>query len=194
MYVMLKKIIKKILYRPKNIVAGMNSFVMLPRLLLNKERIFLGDNVFIGPYSHINPIKSYKGMECAGLINIESNVHVGGNCQIHVINRLNIGEGSVLSEYVYVSDASHGEFNPRDGLIMDQPLISKGPVSIGRGVFVGFGASVLPGVSLGDHCVVGARSVVTRSFPAYSMVVGAPARLVKVFDQESRQWISASDA
>jgi acetyltransferase-like isoleucine patch superfamily enzyme len=47
----------------------------------------------------------------------------------------------------------------------------------------------LPGVTLGAHCIVGTRSVVTRSFPAYSLLVGNPARCVKIYDPASSTWV-----
>lgn len=98
-----------------------------------------------------------------------------------------IGSGCVLSEHVYVSDIAHG-LDPRGGFIMEQPLESKGPVRIGKNVFIGYGCSILPGVTLGDHCVVGTRSVVTHSFPAYSMIAGSPARVVKQYNPITGQW------
>lgn len=52
------------------------------------------------------------------------------------------------------------------------------------------GCSVLPGVTLGDHCVVGTRSVVTHSFPPYSMIDRSPARLIKTFNPMSGKWES----
>ena len=93
-----------------------------------------------------------------------------------------------LSEYVYITDNAHG-LHPERGPIMKQPLESKGPVHIGRNCFLGFRVSIMPGVTLGEHCVVGANSVVTRSFPAYSMVAGMPAKLIKVFDHSKKGWI-----
>jgi lipopolysaccharide O-acetyltransferase len=73
---------------------------------------------------------------------------------------------------------------------MQQALISKGPVTIGRRCFLGFRVAVMPGVTLGEHCVVGANSTVTRSFPAYSMIGGSPARLLKTYSLETHQWMA----
>jgi acetyltransferase-like isoleucine patch superfamily enzyme len=76
---------------------------------------------------------------------------------------------------------------------MEQSLISKGPVVIGRSCFLGFRVAVMPGVTLGEHCVVGANSTVTRSFPAYSMIGGSPARILKRYSQTLGRWVSAKE-
>jgi acetyltransferase-like isoleucine patch superfamily enzyme len=73
---------------------------------------------------------------------------------------------------------------------MSQPLHSKGPIVIGPDCFLGYRAVIMPGVTLGRHCVVGANAVVTRSFPDFSMVVGSPARLIKRYDPQSREWVT----
>jgi len=189
----LKRYIKNSLHRPRGIRLGDDARVMLPRWLHNRERISIGARTTVGRFVVLNPLTGHDGVAHDGRIHIGDDVYIGGFCQIHSMSSLEIGDGAVLSEHVYVSDTAHG-LNPLAGPIMAQPLESKGPVRIGKGVFIGFGAAVLPGVTLGDHCVVGTRAVVTRSFPPYSMMVGSPARCVKVFDLETRQWVPAPDA
>jgi lipopolysaccharide O-acetyltransferase len=61
-------------------------------------------------------------------------------------------------------------------------------VVIGDNVWIGESVCVLPGVSIGEGCIIGALSVVTKSIPAYSIAVGSPARVVKQFDFEQNKW------
>jgi acetyltransferase-like isoleucine patch superfamily enzyme len=66
--------------------------------------------------------------------------------------------------------------------------IDKGPTVIGNDVWIGFGATILSGVSVGDGAVVGARTVVTQPVPPYAIVVGNPARIVRYrFASETRE-------
>ncbi|WP_104082526.1 DapH/DapD/GlmU-related protein [Cryobacterium sp. Y11] len=70
------------------------------------------------------------------------------------------------------------------------------PISVGSDVFIGAGVTVLPGVSIGDRCVVGAGSVVTASVPAESVVAGVPARPIKAWPEfyaGLSRWSAATD-
>lgn len=57
------------------------------------------------------------------------------------------------------------------------------PISIGSDVFIGAGVTILPGVTVGDRCVIGAGSVVTKSVPEGSVVAGNPARPLRTWDE-----------
>lgn len=182
---------KRIWLRPRGMHMGEGSIVRRPWTIKNPTRIVTGLRVRIGRHVVFNALSDYEGSPLDGHIVLGNDVYIGGHTQIHAMKLVEIGDGCVLSEHVYVSDIAHG-LDPRAGLIMKQPLESKGAVRIGKHVFVGYGCSILPGITLGDHCIVGTRSTVTRSFPAYSMIAGSPARLVKVFDHQRGAWTDPS--
>jgi len=69
----------------------------------------------------------------------------------------------------------------RDHWIGDLPFIT-GDIHICTGAHIGIGAIIMPGVTIGRGAVVGAGAVVTRDVPAYSLVVGVPAKVIKEFD------------
>ena len=65
-----------------------------------------------------------------------------------------------------------------------------GRVNIGDNVFIGAEAVVLPGVTIGNNVIIGANSTVTHDIPAYSIAVGSPARVVKMWDKEKSVWVT----
>lgn len=79
----------------------------------------------------------------------------------------------------------------QDGLPMHET--TKGDVTLGSDVWVGYGALILSGVTIGDGAVIGAASVVTRDVPAYAVVAGNPAVFHRWrFDEETRERVQAS--
>jgi acetyltransferase-like isoleucine patch superfamily enzyme len=61
------------------------------------------------------------------------------------------------------------------------------PINIGRNVWIGFDACVLPGVTIGEGAVVGAKSVVTQSIPPFTIAAGNPARIIREISPAERE-------
>jgi acetyltransferase-like isoleucine patch superfamily enzyme len=172
--------------------CGYDSYILRPRLIDGPENIELGDRTIVLKDSWLSTITEYAGERFNPRLVFGNDVYVGRYACIVATLRMSIGDGCVLSEYVYITDSGHG-LAPDAGLIMQQKLFNKGEVRLGPHCFIGYRACILPGVQLGERCIVGANSVVTRPFPAYSMVAGIPARLIKKYSTESRKWVPAED-
>lgn len=189
----LKESVKALLYRPIGVTFGERSYIHRPFSISGRDCVKIGNRSSIASGLRIQAIKEYAGIAYQPLIEIGDDVYIGSNAYFTAINNISIGNGSVLSEQIYITDEFHG-MDPYAGLIMMQSLTSKGPVIIGRSCFLGFRASIMPGVTLGDHCIVGANATVTHSFPAYSMIGGSPARLLKQYSSETGTWLPAEIA
>ena len=110
-------------------------------------------------------------------ITIGDNVVIAPHCHIACIDKVEIGEYTTMGSFCLLTDHTHGNTSlehlslpPRH-----RPLTSKGPIKIGSHVHMGDRVVVLPGVTIGDHAIIGANAVVTHDVPPYSIVVGPSA-------------------
>jgi acetyltransferase-like isoleucine patch superfamily enzyme len=185
------KLRNAVLYRPGGLRRlGQDSVILRPRNLIGKRFIEVGSKTTIMLGSRMEGIAGWEDKTYDTKLIFGNNVYIGRYFFVTVIDRVEVGDGCVFSDYVYISDNSHG-LNPQGGGIMAQALESKGPVKIGSHCFLGYRVAIMPGVTLGDWCVVGTNSVVTKSFPAYSMIAGSPAKLLKVYSPEKAAWVPA---
>jgi lipopolysaccharide O-acetyltransferase len=117
---------------------------------------------------------------------IGDNVRIGPSVMITAVRQVSIGSGCLFSRDVFISDHVHGT---QAGSLPPhrQNLVFKGAVEIGRNCFIGIRVAIMPGVTLGDNCVVGANAVVTRSFPANTILAGVPARAIGVNNSEATE-------
>ena len=108
-------------------------------------------------------------------IRLGSDVFINFNCVILDVVEVSIGEGTQIGPAVQIYTADH----PRDPAQRREGLEFGRPIRIGRHVWIGGGAIILPGITIGDQSIIGAGSVVTRDVPPNTTVVGNPARIVR---------------
>ncbi len=104
-----------------------------------------------------------------------------------VIGPVTIGSQVIIAQHVVISGLNHG-YEAVQVPIRQQPVTSR-PVVIGDECWIGANVVITAGVRIGKHAVVAAGSVVTKDVPAYSVVAGNPARLLKAYDEASGQWL-----
>lgn len=158
---------------------SMPSYIGPPLFLLGTRRMFIGRRVRIFPGLRA---------EChgAGKLFVHDNVAIGQGFHVTCMADLHIGEGTLITGYVSVTDIEH-EYDDVDAPVLDQPTRWK-QTRIGKNCFIGMGARIQAGTILGDGCIVGANAVVRGHFPPHSVIVGVPARMVKRFNTISGIW------
>jgi acetyltransferase-like isoleucine patch superfamily enzyme len=173
---------------------GKNSIVKPILNSTNEKYISVGDNVDIGSFCRITVSTEFGGHKVKSenkiRIKIGDNVSIGNNSFISANNDIEIGNNVILSAYVFISDHDHG-FQDIEKNLEQQPLTEGGFVKIGDNVFLGVKSSVLKNVTIGKKAVIAANAVVTKNVPAYSMVAGNPAKIIKKYDFEQKAWIKA---
>lgn len=187
---LIKKIYGRFQYKWKNRkfgYIGKNSRVYKPMRIIGKGNIFIGDDCFFLNGARLETIKHDKGQ---GVLHIGNNTSFQQSCHVIAADNLIIGSDCVFSARVYVSDCSHPYLPDVD--IAKSPLVIK-KTEIGNHCFIGIGSCIMPGVHIGNNCVVGANAVVTRDVPDYCMVAGVPARVIKKFDPDLKEWTYLSN-
>lgn len=121
-----------------------------------------------------------------GTILFEQNLSIGQNVHITSAGNLIIGKDSTILGNVFITNIDH-DYQEVGTHILEQKMIVS-ETRIGENCFIGFGAAIQAGTILGKQCVVGASSVVRGHYPDYSVIVGAPARVIKRYNIESNSW------
>ena len=157
--------------------------VLQPVLFLGAGAIVLGENVEFGWPSSVAFYSGYGHVEAttaAATIEIEGDVQINNNAFIKSEGPgIRIRRRALIGSYVEIFDSDFHELHP-DRRRGGSPAM--GPVELGENVFIGDGAKILKGVTIGADSVIGAGSVVTSSIPAGVVAAGNPARVIRPLD------------
>ena len=105
------------------------------------------------------------------MVNIGKNVVIMPGCLMMSAGGITIEDGAMIAANVQLISNNHD--------LYERHVITCRPIHIGKNVWIGAGATILPGVSIGENAIVGAAGVVTKDVPADTIVAGNPAKIIK---------------
>ena len=177
-------IFTKLFYRKARLIR-------LPFDIRNKQNIYLGKNLTTGFGCRIEAHPLIKNNDICVFFgdNVEINdyVHIAGG------QKVKIGNNVLIASKVFITDINHGFYrgnnqdNPNS--IPKERKLSTIPVEIKDNVWIGESVCILPGVTIGEGCIIGASSVVTKNIPDFSIAVGSPAKVVKIYNFVDKKWL-----
>jgi Acetyltransferase (isoleucine patch superfamily) len=143
-----------------------------------KNKILLGNNTIIC---------SYTTLETAGgIISLGNNIIVGEYSTIQGQGDVIIEDDVLLASHVHFI-SNHHEYLDVNLPIKYQPCTAK-KILVQKNTWIGINVTILSGVTIGKHCIIGSGSIVKNDIPDYSVAVGNPARVVKKFNFNTNEW------
>jgi acetyltransferase-like isoleucine patch superfamily enzyme len=124
------------------------------------------------------------------VIVIDDNCHIGYGSIISAKNLIHLESDVLVGQQVIIVDHNHG-YEDITIPVVKQGITEGGRIRIGQGSWIGRGAAIIcpkGELTIGRNCVIAVNSVVTRSIPDYSVVVGMPARIIRQYDPETQTW------
>jgi acetyltransferase-like isoleucine patch superfamily enzyme len=119
-----------------------------------------------------------------GEASIGAKTVLGQECTLSVFQHVSIGRECIVADRAMLIDFDHGVVE------VERPVrlqgIYKRDVRVGHNCWIGYGACILRGATVGDNCVIGANTVVTRDLPANAVAAGAPARVLRMREAPKR--------
>lgn len=168
--------------------AGAKNFYIAPRMTINKcKYLKIGNNFSLGRDSRFLFVEKYNGRVYSPGVIIGKNVTIGNRFSLLSAASIDIDDECLIASDVLITSENHG-MEVEGYTSYGQTKLDYKPVRIGKGCWIGEKAVILPGVTMGERSVVAAGAVVTKSFPAYSLVGGVPAKLLKTYNFDTHNW------
>ena len=152
------------------------KLIRLPIFIRGRRFIKFGDSFVTGYGCRIEALGDGNP-----IINIGKNTQINDYCHIAAVEKISIGNNVMMGSKVFITDHDHGQFNKASIRIAvsERKLISKA-IHIGDNVWIGENVVILKGVTIGNNSIIGASAVVTKDIARNSLVVGNPAKVVKI--------------
>jgi acetyltransferase-like isoleucine patch superfamily enzyme len=167
---------------------GERSVLVPPARVNAPHRIHIGDDVLIHDSCWLSVFEEYLGERFEPTLTIGDRTRLGRYLYISCIGRIDIAEDVLGGDRILIADSYHGYEDPHTP-ISRQPMAEPRPVTIEAGVLLNVDVNILPGVTIGARSYIGAGTVVTRSCPPNSVVVGNPGRIIRHYDHDRERWV-----
>jgi lipopolysaccharide O-acetyltransferase len=161
-----------------------HTVVVPPARVESPEYIELGTGVIL--HEHVWLLARRREGHPAPVLRIGDRTSFNRFVKIVCMSRVEIGVDVLSADRVYISDVEHLPWTDPDG--EPHPLSEPRPIVVGDRVFLGIGSIVKPGVTIGADAYIGAGAVVREDVPEGGLVVGSPARLVRLRNPETGHW------
>jgi acetyltransferase-like isoleucine patch superfamily enzyme len=165
---------------------GEGSWIVPPARISTPEAIRIGAGVIIHEHCWLSVVPAVDGVTPSLVIG--DRCSIGRLAHIACVGDIVIEEDVLTSDRIFIGDTYH-DYEDISRPVKDQPMAYPKPVRIRKGAFLGIGAIILQGVTVGEHAYVGAGAVVTDDVPDRTLVVGNPARPLRHYDESSEKWV-----
>jgi lipopolysaccharide O-acetyltransferase len=154
---------------------GADSVIDRPTFLLGERLMSIGDGVVILRGASL-AVEGPAWGRSEPVLKIGDRVGMRPYCVVSAADSVTIEDDVVIGSFTCIVDSAH-TFDAGYPNIMHNPINAQ-PIHIGRGTWLAERVAVLPGVTIGRCCMVGANSVVQRDLPDFSIALGVPARVI----------------
>jgi acetyltransferase-like isoleucine patch superfamily enzyme len=160
--------------------CGRRVQIRMPAMIKNPSSVQIGDGVIIREHAWLNcePCDGYA-------LSIGSGTYIGRFAHINAAESVVIEDEVLIADRVHISDYQHA-FGDLERAIVAQRLTDPEPVRVGWGSWIGVGAVIMPGITVGRGAIVGANAVVTRDVADFEIVAGVPAAQIGRREGEAR--------
>ena len=143
---------------------------------LSEEYFSLMRELFYNQIGENSIVYNQLTVVCPKNVKIGKNVTVMNGALMMSAGGITIEDNVLIAANVQLISNNHDPY--------DRYVITCKPILIKEGAWVGAGATILPGVTVGKHAIIGANSVVSKDVPDYAVAVGTPAKVIKYLDKE----------
>lgn len=169
---------------------GAKTTLWRPLMLRNTRYVHLGTQVTIRDGARFDLSTAFREQRFTPEVTIGDGSLFEQGFHLAAAGKVTIGRQVTCARNVSIQGVWH-EYEDVTRAIIEQPL-GTGAISIGDGTLIGMGSIILANVSIGQHCMIGANSVVNRDIPDFCVAAGAPARIVRRYAAEEQKWIRVS--
>lgn len=147
------------------------------------------DNTFI-LYPNLKSIIVKSGFSCRNFVHfiiqnnaeleIGENVFINNFCSINCLEKISIGDNTLLGENVKIYDHNHAYNRSDNQLDVSHTEFTKSPITIGKNCWLGSNVTILKGVTIGDNCIIGAGCTIAKDIPSNSTIINQQNLISKI--------------